>query len=440
MLSLSIKNIRQNLLRSSIITITIAIAIASLTIFLSLEEGIKSSARQTAEKSSPLTQIIVHPKTENHGLVSFITQSDEGKLNKETVEQIAKIDGVKNIYPEIQFGNFASVEAQLLGINFITDSMVFGLPKEFIKNDLQNNNPQNSETLNKTLNKTVEPYPAVISRKLLDLYNFTIAIPQNIPTISEETLLGKDITLYPNYSTFFPSYSSPKDSIKLEIVGFSDKVNLLGITLSSKTVQELNKKYAGNQSETEISSGSHEFFVELYVETTSEEKTTQVAKEIEELGYSTSYYQKDIKDIESKLKYLTISLGTISAIILIITALAIISTLLATISERRKQFGLFRALGATKHHIKKLILLESGIIAVAGSIIGSIIGIFFAQMLNSFSLKNLAQTSLIPDALFNINFKIILFANIFGILICLISAYIPALSASKISPIEAIKK
>ena len=234
-LNLALKNLKEKKFRSSLAILSIIIGTASIILFLGLSSGIKNSTFEELEKQNPLTQITVRPNLEKSSLISFIGSSEEGDLTEETVQTILQIDGVTEIYPEIQFNNFASLEASLLGFNLITDTMLFGVPLGFIEDDI------NSPGL---WGQTSEPHPALIPRKLLDLYNMAIAYPQGLPTLSEESLLGKELTLYLNYSTFFPEFSSKSNNLKIEVVGFSDKINLLGATLPYEVVETFNKRYS----------------------------------------------------------------------------------------------------------------------------------------------------------------------------------------------------
>jgi len=419
---LTLKTIRDKKFRSILASLSITIGTASLIIFLGLANGIRTATFLEMEKSKPLTQITVRPDTSKSGMISFLAGTNKDALSDITIENISKIDGVKKIFPETQFNQFASIEAKILGFSLITDAMVFGLDKEFVLNDLKNPD---------SWNRTIEPYPAIIPRKLLDIYNLSIATPQGLPTLSEEGLLGKELIFYPNYSSFFPSMNKKTDEIKLEVVGFSDKVNLIGATLPSGVLNSLNEKYAPD---------SQKVFIELYVETETAEKTPIVAGEIEKLGLKTQYYQKDQEGVEAKFQYLTISLGAISMIILLTSAIAIISTFLATIAERTKEIGLYRALGATKTHIKKLILTEAGIIGLIGSITGIIIGILGSKIIDIYGIQQLASTTFKPETIFNIDYKLITFTLIFGTLLSILAAYIPAQKASKINPITALSK
>lgn len=419
---LAIQNLKERKFRTLLASLSIAIGIASLVVFMGLSDGIQQATFNEMEKKSPLTQITVHPNTTNTGIISLIGTSEKAKLNDDTIKQLSQISGIKNIYPENQFNNFSSLDVNVFGMTLTTETMVFGLPKEYIKDDLASANDWD---------KTTEPYPAIIPRKLLDLYNLTIASPQNLPLFSEKELIGKDLIFYPNYSTFFPQSNDQGDAIKLKVVGFSDKVNLIGVTLPSEIVKKLNAQYTKN---------SNNSYPEIFVETNDAAETPSIGKEIEKIGYSTSYFQKNLQDVDAKFAYLKNSLGIISLIILLTATIAIISTFLATVAERRREIGLFRALGATKNNIKNLILLEAGLTGLIGSVIGIIIALITSKIIDKIGLAELQKTTFTPETLFQIGAQLLLSSLVFGILLSMFAAYLPAQKAASISPFEALNR
>lgn len=419
---LAYQNLKERKFRTLLASLSIAIGTASIIVFLGLSNGIQQATFSEIEKKSPLTQITVSPNVKKTGTISLLQHSDKEKINDETIKKISSISGIKTIHPEIQYNNFASLEIPIFGMTLATETMAFGVPTDFIKNDL---------STAETWNKNTEPYPALIPRKLLDLYNLAIAGPQNLPFLSEENLIGKELIFYPNYSTFFPSSNDKTAAVKLEVVGFSDKIGLIGVTLPFEIVKKLNTEYANSTSEN---------YLELFVETKDASETTDIAKEIEKLGFRTTYFQKNLQDVDAKFTYLRISLGAISLIILLTAAIAIISTFLATVSERTKEIGLFRALGATKNHIKKIILIEAGLTGLIGSSIGTIFGLIGSKIVDRIGLDQLTQTTFSPETIFSITPSLILGSIFFGTLLSILAGYIPAQKAANISPMIALNR
>lgn len=412
---------KQKFSRSLLTTLSILIAVAALTVFTGINEGIKNTGTAQVARQNDLNEITVRAKTKNPGLASFFTEKNDKKITQASVDEIAKIQGIKNIYKEIQFNDFSSLEIDLLGFGMTTDILVFGAPKGLIEGDLANKN---------VWDRTTEPYPVIIPRKLINAYNVLIANPQNLPTIGEKDLIGKQLSYYPNHSTFFTTSTAQTAPIKLEVVGFSDKVNLLGITMSDKIVEELNNKY---------SDGNTGNYLDLFVETDSFGDVPRVAQEIEKLGYSTEYYQKDLERLSGQLAKLSVSLGIISFIIFLLAGITIVSNFLASIIERRREIGLFRAIGATKFHIKKLILMEAGMMGLAGSLLGLFAGMLTGYFLNKSVLSDFSSLVFTPDSIFQFTALSITEIILFGVLLSLAAAYIPAAKAAKMNPFQALK-
>jgi putative ABC transport system permease protein len=124
---------------------------------------------------------------------------------------------------------------------------------------------------------------------------------------------------------------------------------------------------------------------------------------------------------------------------LFLGAFLIFNTFRTVVLERRHDFAMLRAIGATRSQITQIVLIESLIQGLIGTVIGIIIGYLLAQTINlgigQYVSKympnfNLA-ISLRPDALIG--------AVALGLLTTLIAGYWPARSAGKTSPMEGLQ-
>ncbi len=137
--------------------------------------------------------------------------------------------------------------------------------------------------------------------------------------------------------------------------------------------------------------------------------------------------QREILSMVSNiLNALTIFLGGIATISLIVGGIGIMNIMLVSVSERTKEIGLRKAIGATPTNIMLQFLIESTIISITGGIIGILLGVLGSQI-----LKNKITTEITLWSIF-LSFTISVFVGIiFGV--------IPARKASKLSPIEALR-
>lgn len=132
---------------------------------------------------------------------------------------------------------------------------------------------------------------------------------------------------------------------------------------------------------------------------------------------------------------LSIMLGLVSIACIIV----IYNSFAISVMERKKQFGLFSSIGATKKQIRKTVLFE----AIVVSLIGIPLGIVSAYL--GIGIVVLIMNNLLGEMLNGINIHLstypmfVLVPILFMIITIFASAFLPAKKASKISPIEAIR-
>ena len=416
MIKLAFKNLIEKKTQFLLAIISLSIASAAITLFIGVNNGVHNVTFEELEKSSPLNQVTLRPEREQNSLVSFL--GGGASISLEEIDEIRELSGVSAVYPQIHFPSISSVEINALGLNLVSDAMIFGVEKGYIENDLLEDNW-----------KIGDPYPVVLPARLLELYNLSIAPSQGLPSLNEEILLGQELTLYPGYSSFFPTNGSRSNRVELRVVGFSDKTNLIGVTLPFEAVQKFQEDLE------QTTSG----YLEAYVITDDASLTTSVAEQLESKGYETTYFQKSAQDVEAKLNYISIVIGIISVIVFAITAIAIISTFLTRVTEKTKEIGLMRAIGATKKQIKQLIFIESLTIGVIGSAIGTFIAAISTLFIQKFLLERFEDFSTLGSDIIALTPQTIITAMIFTIVLTILASYIPARKAANISPIQAIR-
>lgn len=128
------------------------------------------------------------------------------------------------------------------------------------------------------------------------------------------------------------------------------------------------------------------------------------------------------------LKTVTLGATIIGLITLLGAAIGLMNIMLVSVTERTREIGIRKALGATQKAIKYQFLIESVVICVMGGLFGILLGIIIGNLI-SFAL--------------NTGFFIPWFWIITGVIICivvgLLSGYLPANRASKLDPIDSLR-
>ncbi|GIK09338.1 MAG: hypothetical protein JETCAE02_17170 [Anaerolineaceae bacterium] len=130
---------------------------------------------------------------------------------------------------------------------------------------------------------------------------------------------------------------------------------------------------------------------------------------------------------------LTIFLGGIAAISLLVGGIGIMNIMLVSVTERTKEIGLRKALGARKRDILIQFLTESSLL----SLFGGIIGILFGWLI-SFIVEKVAVASGTPFYP-RIGLDAILLATIFSAAVGLFFGIYPANRAANLEPVEALR-
>jgi putative ABC transport system permease protein len=139
--------------------------------------------------------------------------------------------------------------------------------------------------------------------------------------------------------------------------------------------------------------------------------------------------QADIlSSISSVSQTLTILLGAIAGISLLVGGIGIMNMMLTTVTERTREIGLRKAIGAKAKDITFQFLTEAVVLTFSGGVVGVFLGWAISWGIKYF---NLYQTQV---SLFSIILAVAVSAGI-GI----IFGYYPAKRAAKLNPIEALR-
>ena len=148
----------------------------------------------------------------------------------------------------------------------------------------------------------------------------------------------------------------------------------------------------------------------------------------------TVFTQQDLlTTFESITGILTIFLGGIAGISLLVGGIGIMNIMLVSVTERTREIGLRKALGARKRDILTQFLTESSLLSLIGGIIGIGLGWFISYMVGR--IAEASGTAFTPI----VGVDAILLATIFSAAVGLFFGIYPANRAASLEPVEALR-
>jgi putative ABC transport system permease protein len=127
-------------------------------------------------------------------------------------------------------------------------------------------------------------------------------------------------------------------------------------------------------------------------------------------------------------KTLTVLLGGIAALSLLVGGIGVMNIMLVSVTERTREIGLRKALGATPKVIRRQFLVEASVLGLIGGLAGAALGIAGAEILPHFISDDIALS---PSAIVG--------AIVIAIAIGVVFGVYPASRASRLAPIDALR-
>ncbi|KIO63432.1 hypothetical protein B4065_0212 [Caldibacillus thermoamylovorans] len=157
-------------------------------------------------------------------------------------------------------------------------------------------------------------------------------------------------------------------------------------------------------------------------------ETLTKAKKLEDGQYSINDFSDYEKEVDTVINLMTLFIGSIAGISLLVGGIGVMNIMLVSVTERTREIGLKKAIGATRGRILLQFLIESMTLTSIGGLVGIGLAIIGAMMVSKWSPITATVSPIV--IIIGVGFSAFI-GIIFGIL--------PANKASKLSPIDALR-
>ncbi|MDD5012098.1 MAG: ABC transporter permease [Candidatus Nanoarchaeia archaeon] len=159
-------------------------------------------------------------------------------------------------------------------------------------------------------------------------------------------------------------------------------------------------------------------------------------EDVGEEDFSVQTPLQAISGVNTILDIINLIVAGIAAISLIIGGMGIANTMYTSVLERTKEIGIMKSIGAKNKEVLYIFIIESGLLGLIGGIIGAVLGIGLAFGISA--VANLAFGSEILKV--TLEYPLIFGSIAFAFIIGLLSGLMPSFQASKLKPVDALRK
>lgn len=388
-IKMSLQNIKSNKMRTFLTTLGIIIGVAAVISMITIVNGVIDTV---IGQFSSLGAGTLSVSISGSALKSGLTETD--------LQNLSALDNVAGISPSVTIQTSAARGKELLDNVSVEGKSDYYFQKEDLisygrgltRPDIEN-----------------ESYVCVIDQDLAD--NLFLG----------EDPIGQQVIV---------------DGIRYTVVGLEGTDNslmsamaIMGASTGGTIIIPYTNamKMAGSSSITSL---------EIYIEDT--DRTDELTSEVESVLYKafnenedcyTTFSMDSLLDTMNKMmSTMTYMLAGIASVALLVGGIGIMNMMLVSVSERTKEIGLRKAMGATPGRIQLQFLLEAIVLSLMGGIIGVILGLAI-----SFVGAQLLDTN------FTISMSAIVLGVGFSAAVGIIFGWAPARKASALNPIDALR-
>ena len=403
----ALKSILAHKMRSLLTMLGIIIGVSAVVVIVAMGSGMSESLAESLGGDNKDVEVYfstMQNETVGDGMMSGVvyeevSQEEEPTLTDNILEGLRDIDGLDNYYTtnstagEVSFGKKKADNVSILGVS----QSYFDVKK----------------------------YDILAGRK------FTL---NDYTKFARIIMLDKNLAekLFGDIQSALNQTVSVKDKSYL-VVGVYEDPNVGTAIYGMKT--DGNAVMTNTQVAAEEAVKEH---ATVYVHVNDVTKSGEVGQAAADYltratGLKTARYEifdmsKMLEDFNQQMAGVTMFIGAVAGISLLVGGIGVMNIMLVSVTERTREIGLKKAIGARKNRILAQFLTEAAVLTSLGGIIGTITGIALAEVIGKISNVPIAIS--IPAVILAIAFSTII-GVVFGLL--------PAVKAANLDPIVALR-
>jgi hypothetical protein len=390
---------------------------AALVFFLALGLGVAAAARHMFPADASLVEVI--PST-----VSLGGLLGGGQLDDAAVARLGKIPGVAAAWPRLMLKVPVAAPEAPPGMasswppGMTLQIPVVGLAPGMVEGDVGAGQRFSDPGPGGTI-------PILVSRRLLEVYDKTIAPAWNLPRLPPGvSLLGLEMPIRIGLSIVPGKQEQKVYPGRVRLVGLSDRVPMYVMGIPLETARRLHAEY-----------GKESAYSQVTLLASRPDDVPAIAAAVRRMGFNVDEGDRSAAErVGAVVAVTTGALVFLAIVMCVLAALAIARSLSASVRGRAREVAILQALGATPSDVHRVVLLEGGMIGLAGGIAGTLLALALSLAADRLALRMLPDFPFRPDTFFAFPVWLPAMGIAVPALAAVLGALAPAAAAARIEP------
>jgi hypothetical protein len=416
-------NLRSDL-RGTLLNATAAtVGAAALAFFVALGLGVGDAARRMFPADERLVDV-VPAGVALGGLLGG------GQLDDPAVERLRAIPGVAAAWPRLALRVPVAAGRPPEGLSYnwppgmTVQIPVLGVAPGLLAGDAEKGFPFADPA------DGGGPIPVMLSRRLIEVYNKTIAPSWNVRRLPMGlSLVGLQLPVKVGYSIVPQKTEDRVFDARLRLVGLSDRVPLYMLAMPLETVQRLNREYGKPDTG----------YTQVTLLARSPEDAPVITAAVRRMGFALDEEERATAErVGTVVAVTTLALAFLATLMVALAALAIAQSLSANVRARAKEIAIVRAVGATPGDVRGIILIEGGVVGLAGGLLGAALARLLALGADRLAARLLPDFPFRPESFFAFPAWVLALAVAVALVSAVLGAFAPAAIAARVDPARTI--
>jgi len=159
--------------------------------------------------------------------------------------------------------------------------------------------------------------------------------------------------------------------------------------------------------------------------------------------YAVSDWREMNRQLFSMLKIQQLVLFIVIGLIVFVSTFNIVSTLIMTVHEKRKEIGILASMGAEPRMIRRIFLWYGSMVGFLGTALGVILGVVICWIITRFQLVSfppeIAEVYFVSSIPFITRASDLAIISFFSLIVSFLATIIPSMRAARLNPVEALR-